>query len=131
MPVYAYKGLNAKGKAVSGVIDTESPRTLQNDLRNPQIFLTEYSEQTAQGKAAAVVATGQKQQGSRDINFGFMNNIPLTTVSEMTRQLSTLLRSGVPVVDSLAAIVEQTEDQRLSRVMAQVRRTVNEGGALH
>ncbi|MBT9560939.1 MAG: hypothetical protein IV100_33250, partial [Myxococcales bacterium] len=84
MPVYAYKGLNAKGKATSGVIDTESPRTLQNDLRNRQIFLTEYSEQTAQGKAAAVVATGQKQQGSRDINFGFMNNIPLTTVSEMT-----------------------------------------------
>lgn len=131
MPVYAYKGLNAKGKPVSGVIDTESARTLQNDLRNRQIFLTEYSEQTAQGKAAAVVATGQKQQGSRDINFGFMNNIPLTTVSEMTRQLSTLLRSGVPVVDSLAAIVEQTEDQRLSRVMAQVRRSVNEGGSLH
>ena len=37
----------------------------------------------------------------------------------------------MPVVDSLTAIVEQTEDQRLAQVMAQVRRAVNEGSELH
>ena len=130
MPVYAYKGLNAKGKAINGVLDTESPRTLQTELLSTHVYLTEYSEQTATGKGKAMVATGSKA-GSREVNLSFLSKIPLQTVSEMTRQLSTLLRAGVPVVDSLAAIVEQTEDERLARVMAQVRRSVNEGGALH
>ncbi len=131
MPVYAYKGLNAKGKPVNGVLDTESARTLQAELRGKQVFLTEYAEKTATGQSQAVVATGSKQQGSREVTIGFLNRVPLTTVSEMTRQLATLLKSGVPVVDSLAAIVEQTEDQRLAQTMAQVRRSVNEGSALH
>ncbi len=132
MPIYKYKGLNAKGKTIQGVLDTESPRTLRTDLRKQSIYLTEYAEQSKHGKAGkAVLATGAKQVGSREVEFGFFKKIPLTTVAEMTRQLSTLLRAGVPVVDALSAIVEQTEDERLARVMAQVRRSVNEGAALN
>ncbi|HIA00547.1 MAG TPA: type II secretion system protein GspF [Myxococcales bacterium] len=132
MPIYAYKGLNARGKNVNGVIDCENPRVLRADLRKESVFLTEYAEQSKEGKAKDVIlATGRKEKGSRDITFSFLNRISLTMVSEMTRQLSTLLRAGIPVVDSLTAIVEQTEDERLSKVMAQVRRSVNEGMALN
>lgn len=132
MPIYAYKGLNKKGKPTAGVHDADGPRSLRADLRQLGIYLTEYAEQSKQGKAKETIrATGRKQSGSRDIKFSFFNRVPATTVSEMTRQLSTLLRAGVPLVDSLAAIVEQTEDERLAQVMAQVRRSVNEGMALH
>ncbi|MFT5429486.1 MAG: general secretion pathway protein F [Myxococcota bacterium] len=131
MPVYAYKGLNQKGKPVAGVHDAENARKLRVELRSQKVFLTEYSEQSASGKKAAVVATGKKETGSREITFSFLNKVSLTTVSEMTRQLSTLLKAGVPLVDSLSAIVEQLEDERLSQVMAQVRRSVNEGHPLH
>ena len=132
MPVYAYKGLNAKGKQVSGIHDTESPRSLRAELRQQKVYLTEYVEKDSSGKQKdAVVATGKKETGSREVTFSFMQRIPLSTVSGMTRQLSTLLRAGVPVVDALTAIVEQTEDQRLAQVMAQIRRAVNEGSELH
>ncbi len=131
MPVYAYKGLNHKGKSVGGVHDAENARKLRADLRAQRIFLTEYAEQSASGKKRAIVATGQKEAGSREVTFNFFNKVPLTTVSEMTRQLSTLSKAGVPLVDSLTAIVEQCEDERLAQVMAQVRRSVNEGNPLH
>ncbi|MEC8022544.1 MAG: type II secretion system inner membrane protein GspF [Myxococcota bacterium] len=132
MPVYAYKGLNAKGKQISGIHDTESPRSLRAELRQQSVYLTEYVEKDSSGqKKDAVVATGKKEAGSREVTISFLQRIPLSTVSAMTRQLSTLLRAGVPVVDSLTAIVEQTEDQRLAQVMAQIRRAVNEGSELH
>ncbi len=133
MPVYAYKGLNAKGKACHGVHDAENARSLRSDLRRQDIYLTEYAQQDAKGKTKATIrATGRKQEGaSRDVEFSFFNKVPQTEVSEMTRQLSTLLRAGVPLVDALTAIVDQTENERLSNVMAQVRRAVNEGSALH
>ena len=132
MPIYQYKGLNAKGKPVADVFDAESPRTLRTELRKQGVYLTEYAEQGKGGKAkTAVVATGKKTTGSREVKLNFLTKIPLTTVAEMTRQLSTLLRAGVPVVDALAAIVEQTEDERLTAVMAQVRRSVNEGAAMN
>ena len=45
----------------------------------------------------------------------------------MTRQLATLIKAGVPLVDSLAAIVEQVENPKLKRILARVRTDVNEG----
>ena len=132
MPIYAYKGLNAKGRAINGVLDAETPRTLRAELRKEAVFLTEYAEQSKEGKRQDVIrATGKQETGSREVTFNFFNRIPLTTISEMTRQLATLLRAGVPVVDSLGSVVEQTEDERLANVMAQVRKSVNEGMALH
>jgi general secretion pathway protein F len=132
MPVYAYKGLNAKGKNVNGVHDSENPRVLRSDLRKDNVFLTEYAEQNSSGKGkGAVQATGRKKEGaSREVTLSFFNKIPTQTVSEMTRQLAVLLRAGVPLVDSLSALVEQVEDERLSKILAQVRRSVNEGTPL-
>ena len=77
MPVYAYKGLNAKGKQVSGIHDTESPRSLRSELRQQKVYLTEYVEKDASGqKKDAVVATGKKEAGSREVTISFMQRIP-------------------------------------------------------
>ncbi len=44
MPVYEYKGLDKKGKAVSGIKDAESARSLKNNLKNEGVFLTDVKE---------------------------------------------------------------------------------------
>ena len=45
MPVYEYKGLDAKGKQTQGVREAEGPRTLKALLRKEGIFLTELYEE--------------------------------------------------------------------------------------
>ena len=47
-----------------------------------------------------------------------------------TRQLATLVSAGVPLVEALSALVEQTEHRALKGVFGQVRDRVNEGAAL-
>ena len=48
-------------------------------------------------------------------------------MSEFTRQLATLQKAGVPLVESLNALTEQVENPKLKRVLSQVRTDVNEG----
>jgi general secretion pathway protein F len=50
-------------------------------------------------------------------------------VAVMTRQLATLVRAGVPLVDSLGALTEQVEKESLVKVLTRVREAVNEGTA--
>lgn len=48
----------------------------------------------------------------------------------MTRQLATLIGAGIPLVQSLSSLVDQTGNPALKRVIAQVREKVNEGSTL-
>jgi general secretion pathway protein F len=51
-------------------------------------------------------------------------------LSVMTRQLSTLVGAGLPLVRCLTALTEQVQNPRLRNVLAEVREAVNEGSSL-
>ena len=131
MPVFRYKALDDRGKSVTGMLDTETARTLRMELRKQALFLSEYAQQTVDGRGEVVQATGKKEKGSKEISFSFFNRVAPAEIAEMTRGLSTLLHAGVPLTDSLGSIAEQVEHDRLKHVMTQVRKSVNEGTALH
>ncbi len=48
----------------------------------------------------------------------------------MTRQLSTLVSAGLPLVDCLSALIDQVDSERLKRMLTQTRERVNEGTSL-
>ena len=129
MPVFEYTGKDAGGKTIKGVLDVDGVRALKAALRRDKVFLTEYRESAAKGgKGQKVKAGGEQKSGSRDVDVGeWLTSISSQDVSEMTRQMATLLKAAVPLVDALGAIVEQVENPKLKRVLAQVRTDVNEG----
>jgi general secretion pathway protein F len=49
----------------------------------------------------------------------------------MTRQLATLLRANIPLVDALSAVADQVENETLSVIMSNVKNDVNEGSHLY
>ena len=131
MPVFRYKALDGHGKSVSGMLDTETARTLRSELRKQSLFLSEYAEQSIGGSGDVVQATGKKETGSKEISFSLFRRVKPAHIAEMTRGLATLLHAGVPLTDSLGSMAEQVEQDQLKQVMAQVRKSVNEGTALH
>lgn len=122
MPVYTYQGLTAQGKKTRGTEDAESPRALRNILQARGIFVTEYAE----GKKGAQ----KKQKGEVELKLPWADRISIMDVSIMTRQLATLQKAGIPLVDSLSALIDQTEKPALKSIVAEVRQKVNEGSAL-
>jgi general secretion pathway protein F len=119
MPVFAFKGVNAAGKATNGLLDAETSRVARARLRRDGVFLTELVERTG-------VATVEAASGRR-FTLPTFQRIPPLDLALITRQAATLLQSGIPLVESLTALAEQTENMRLRSVLGQTRDRVNEG----
>lgn len=123
MAIFEYVGLDGAGKSTKGIIDAESARSARGRLRKQGVFPTEVREQ----KAGATRGRGLNVE----IDFGkYFQRVSIQDLSQMTSQLSTLVGAGIPVVDTLAALVEQTENPKLKAVLADVREKVNEGSTL-
>jgi general secretion pathway protein F len=120
MPVYEYKGLDKGGKSVAGILDVDSQGTLRQVLQGKGIFVTEVKE----GRAG-------EQRTAGDVNIKRMLQfVGLRDIAVLTRQLGTLLRAGIPLVEALSALTEQADKDELKRVLSDVRRKVNEGSGL-
>lgn len=119
MAVYEYRGIAvATGKPVRGIRDAENPKALRAVLRREGILLTLATEESA------AKASGAR----REIDlFKFFRRISGTDVAMTTRQLATLVRAGIPLVDSLGALIDQVEKEELKTVLSRVREKVNEG----
>lgn len=117
MAVYVWKGLSPAGRQTKGVRDADSPKALRTLLKREGILVTEVNEQS---KSAG--------KSGQDIDFGkLLRRISVADVSLATRQLATLLKSGVPLVESLSALIDQLEHPDLRSAYTQTRDKVNEG----
>lgn len=138
MPVFSYKGFDTRGKPVSGVKDADNVRALRMNLKRDGILITEAKEAALRAAAAANKA-GQVAGVSLLAMFNPMaamrywkerESADSATVAVVTRQMGTLLKAGVPLADSLSALVDQVEQPGLKRVLADVKTQVNEGSSL-
>jgi general secretion pathway protein F len=121
MPVFQYKALDAAGKTVQGLKEADSPKTLRAVLKRDGLFLTE-----------VLGAQQAKEQAARDVSMKrvVLGRVSATDLAIMTRQFAVLIGAGIPLVESLAALVEQIDHEKLKRITSDVRQRVNEGASL-
>lgn len=133
MPVFSYKGIAAGGKAVSGMKDADSARALRSTLKRDGIFITEVSEAKLQAeeykRAAAVGFLALINPASALKSLSQDRAANRSQVQIFTRQVGVLLKAGVPLSESLGALVEQFEDPHLKRILSDIRQNVNEGSS--
>ena len=125
MPLYAYKGVGPTGKGASGVREAESPKALRQALRKDGIVVTQV-DLSKGGKKV------QSKKGlSKDVDVGeIFNKVKRGDTAAFTRQLATLLKAGITLGESLAALFDQSEKPKLKRILGEVRGSVNEGSSL-
>lgn len=123
MPVYQYRGYKADGGAATGIVDAESPKVARIKLRKDGVFPTEMSEQ--EGATRAMASRSEATPGA---SLGRSQTLTVTDVALMTRQLATLLVAGLPLVDALGVLMDQTEKKAIKGLIADVREAIR-GGA--
>jgi general secretion pathway protein F len=129
MPVFDYRALNEAGKSVGGLREADSAKGLRAALRKDGLFLTEVVGE-ADAKKLAAGGASAPAAGQVDVRRLFRGRITTDDLAITTRQLATLLGAGVTLVESLTALVDQVEKDRLKRVLSDVKQRVNEGSAL-
>lgn len=118
MAVFEYTGIqSANGKSVKGYRDAENVRVLRTLLRKDGVLLT-----------SAVEGKEKKEKSSKEIDLlAAFRRISASDVAVMTRQLATLVRAGIPLVESISALTEQVEKEQLVRVLSTVRDSLRAG----
>lgn len=120
MPLYGYEGLRRKdGKTVRGSRDAESEKALRVALKRDGILITSLTEK---GKG--------KSKNEVDFKKMFFKRVKKLDIALATRQLATLTSSGISLVESLTAVIDQSDKPDLKSAFIDVRDQVNQGMSL-
>jgi general secretion pathway protein F len=161
MAVFAYSGVNDKGRAVRGTVDADNEKSVRQLMRKQGIYVEEtrpLANGDAKAKAAAKSNAAQAQEsgkkngsrvgGARALAaLSGVSSVPTFAavgavlkklasssqrhVAVATRQLATLLKAGIPLPDALAAIGEQVDHRELKAAFVTIDAKVREGIALN
>jgi general secretion pathway protein F len=113
---FSYKALDAKGKQKKGTQEADSARMLRQQLRNAGMTPLEVEAISAKRKKAGKPF--------------FQSKIKTADLALITRQLSTLIASSIPIEESLQAVADQCDNPKIKDMISSVRGGVIEGYSL-
>ncbi|MER2492399.1 type II secretion system inner membrane protein GspF [Catenovulum sediminis] len=118
MAAFEYKALDNKGRNKKGVIEADTARAARQALREKGLIPVDVQTASSQEKQSA--------SGKQEF-FSLQGKISASDLALLTRQLSTLVASGLPIEEALLAVAQQTEKPRIERMVMAVRSKVTEG----
>lgn len=114
MEAFRYEALNAAGRTVSGVVEADTARQARAQLRAQGLLPSKVDPVRANERARTVWARG----------------LSATELSLLTRQMATLLESGLTMEQSLNALIEEAAEPLTREVLAGVKTEVIAGSSL-
>ncbi|MBI5360738.1 MAG: type II secretion system F family protein [Planctomycetes bacterium] len=115
--IYNYKAFKSTGESASGTIEASDPKDAKVKLRMQNMFVTEITDATPGAKPRLLSLPK------------FTSTKKLTEISAFTRQLATLLHSGIALTEALNALIEQTDSLEWRGVITGVRDKVTQGSS--
>jgi len=130
MPTFTYEAMNSVGQPVKGTIDAANSDEAIAKVRAQGNFPTKIKEKAVRrGSARKSAATGAAEQPRR-AKRGGGGRAPSKLISLFTRQLSTLVSAGLPIVRSLQILEEQQKPGPMRVTVRLVKEDVTEGASL-
>lgn len=117
MGAFEYTAVDKSGRQSRGVLEGDTARTVRQTLRERGLLpvaVAEVSEKTPSGRRS----------------LSFRRGVSPMDLALVTRQLATLVRSSMPLEESLLAVSQQSEKPRLKSILLGVRSKVMEGHSL-
>lgn len=118
MGAYEYAALDAGGKELKGVLEGDTARQVRQQLRDRGWI------------PVSVDPVTETPAGGGRLGLRLGGGIRAGELALITRQLSTLVGSGLPLEEALRATAAQTERARIRTMLTAVRARVMEGHTL-
>lgn len=123
MAAYTYQAIDAKGKKVKGVLEGDSERHVRSQLRSRQLKPLDVKSSR---RAPSTAGNKNKSAGFSLFSMGGPT-MGYRDVSLVTRQLASLVQSGLPLDEVLAAAAKQSRKPAIKTIILQIRSRVLEG----
>jgi len=108
---YAFKAIDIAGAQSKGELDADSKQAVSDQLKARGLIVLDIAEKHA----------------AKEIELPFLNRVKPADLTVMTRQLSTMVSSGMSILRALYVLEQQTENKKLCAVIVQVRKDVEAG----
>lgn len=109
MPIYKYTAKDEQGKSVTGTVEMNNQQELLGLLHQKNLIVISCEEE------------------KRLIKRTKASKVKLDDLVIFSRQLATLIDSGIPVVQALGILGEQIENKNLVNVTLGIKRSIEEG----
>jgi type IV pilus assembly protein PilC len=116
---FAYTSRDAGGKLVKGKMEAQNESVVVSRLRTMGLSPVTVHESTAGSGLNMELKIA-----------GFEKNVPLKDVAIMSRQMATMVGSGLSLLRALTILADQTENKRLARALDAIRIQVESGASL-
>lgn len=113
---FKYTGINSKGKQVNGTVAAKTAEEAIAKLRSQGIYVTEVRESKVAEKAK--------------MDIQLFTSVKTEDMVVFTRQLATLIRAGVTIIDAVDILSKQTENKSFARILGKVADAIRGGETL-
>jgi type IV pilus assembly protein PilC len=111
MSTYVFKAMDLAGVKARGEVEADSKQAVSDQLKARGMIVLEISDKHA----------------SREIELSFMKSVGASELAVFSRQLSTMISSGMSILRALYVLEEQTESKFLKETIVAVRKDVEAG----
>lgn len=120
MPKFLYKAINESGSSVSGEIEAESIEKVNSTLVARGLIPSNVSGATRGSSGISLMRIKQK-----------LTSVKPPELILFTKQLRTLIRAGVPMIQLLKVMENQTENLNLKNIIIDISKDIQEGSNLY
>ncbi len=114
MSTYVFKAMDLAGVKARGEIEADSKEAVSNQLKSRGMIVLDIADKHA----------------SREIELSFLKSVKASELAVFSRQLATMISSGLSILRALFVLEEQTENKFLKETVIQVRKDVEAGLSL-
>jgi len=114
MAFYKYVVKDAKGRSIRGKIEAPDQRGLVNLLREKNFMIISVNEFNPQAGLKMPFSTSK---------------VPLTELVLFSRQMATMIDAGIPLMQSIEILAEQTDHKKFKEILMSVKKNVAAGAS--
>src|ERR1700744_3157143 len=114
MSTYVFKAIDLAGGKARGEVEADSKQAVSDQLKARGLIVLDISD----------------KHGSKEIELEFMKRVKANDLAVFSRQLSTMISSGMSILRALYVLEWQTESKFLKETIAAVRKDVEAGLSL-
>jgi type IV pilus assembly protein PilC len=114
MSTYVFKAMDVAGVKARGEVEADSKQAVADQLKARGMIVLEIADKHA----------------SREIQLSFMQRVKAQELAVFSRQLATMITSGMSILRALYVLEEQTESKFLKETIVAVRKDVEAGLSL-
>ena len=122
---FEYKGI-AEGKYTEGIIEALDKDEASFKLREKKVIITSMTLV----KGQKIKKPKKAGQGEGFLGNLFIGKVKTADLSLFSKKISTMIRAGLPILDSFKMVEEQTENKRLKLIIHQISKDLQAGTSL-